>query len=165
MDQKVLVLNGDYTAITLCSVQKAFVLLFLDKAEMIAKSDHGALRTISHSYPKPSIIRLQRYVRVPYKGIALSRHNLFKRDHFECQYCGSTRNLTLDHMMPRSRGGDSGWTNLLTACSRCNHKKGDRTPEEAGMPPRQKPRRPTLTSFLRASAGHVDDTWQLYVGG
>ena len=101
MDQKVLVLNGDYTAITLCSVQKAFVLLFLDKAEMVAKSEHGTLRTISHAYPKPSIIRLQRYVRVPYKGIALSRHNIFKRDHFECQYCGSPKNLTLDHVLPR----------------------------------------------------------------
>ena len=106
MDQKVLVLNGDYTAITLCSVQKAFVLLFLDKAEMVAKSEHGALRTVSHSYPKPSIIRLQRYVRVPYKGIALSRHNIFKRDHFECQYCGSPKNLTLTTSC-RARGAEN----------------------------------------------------------
>ena len=164
MDHKVLVLNGDYTALALTSVQKAFVLLYLEKADLIAPSLHWTLRTVNREYQRPSIIRLHRYVRVPYKGISLSRHNLMRRDNFECQYCGATRNLTLDHVLPRSRGGDSGWTNLLTACSRCNHKKGDRTPEEANMPPRQKPRRPTLTSFLRASAGHVDDAWQLYLG-
>ncbi|UOQ52746.1 HNH endonuclease [Hymenobacter cellulosivorans] len=163
MDQKVLVLNGDYTAITLCSVQKAFVLLFLDKAEMIAKSEHGVLRTISSAYPKPSIIRLQRYVRVPYKGIALSRHNIMKRDHFECQYCGSTKNLTLDHVLPRSRGGDSSWTNLLTACARCNHAKGHRTPSEAGLTIRQQPKKPTLSGFLRLSAGTIDQNWHPYL--
>ncbi len=163
MDQKVLVLNGDYTAITLCSVQKAFVLLFLDKAEMIAKSEHGTLRTISHAYPKPSIIRLQRYVRVPYKGIALSRHNIFKRDHFECQYCGSPKNLTLDHVVPRSRGGESSWTNLLTACARCNHAKGHHTPNEAGLTIRQHPKKPTLAGFLRLSAGTIDQNWHAYL--
>ncbi len=163
MDQKVLVLNGDYTAITLCSVQKAFVLLFLDKAEMVAKSEHGTLRTISHAYPKPSIIRLQRYVRVPYKGIALSRHNIFKRDHFECQYCGSPKNLTLDHVLPRSRGGESSWTNLLTACARCNHAKGHHTPNEAGLTIRQQPKKPTLAGFLRLSAGTIDQNWHAYL--
>ncbi len=163
MDHKVLVLNGDYTALALTSVQKAFVLLYLEKADLIAPSSHGTLRTVNREYARPSVIRLHRYVRVPYKGITLSRHNLMRRDNFECQYCGSTRNLTLDHMMPRSRGGDSGWTNLLTACSRCNHKKGDRTPEEAGMIPRQRPRRPTLASFLRSSAGHLDEAWHTYL--
>lgn len=164
MDHKVLVLNGDYTALALTSVQKAFVLLYLEKADLVAPSSHGVLRTVSREYQRPSVIRLHRYVRVPYKGITLSRHNLMRRDNFECQYCGSTRNLTLDHMLPRSRGGDSGWTNLLTACARCNHKKGDRTPEEAGMPLRQKPRRPTLQSFLKASVGHVEEAWQMYLG-
>jgi 5-methylcytosine-specific restriction endonuclease McrA len=164
MDQKVLVLNGDYTAITLCSVQKAFVLLFLDKAEMVAKSEHGVMRTISQAFPKPSIIRLARYVRVPYKGIALSRHNIFKRDQYECQYCGSTKTLTLDHVMPRSRGGDSGWTNLGAACSRCNHAKGQRTPAEANMPLRTQPKKPTLAGFLKLSAGTLDQNWHAYLG-
>ena len=163
MDQKVLVLNGDYTAITLCSVQKAFVLLFLDKAEMVAKSEHGTLRTISQAFPKPSIIRLARYVRVPYKGITLSRHNIMKRDNFECQYCGSTKNLTLDHVLPRSRGGTSNWDNLLTACSRCNHGKGHRTPQEAGLVIRQQPKKPTLSGFLRLSAGTIDQNWHAYL--
>ena len=161
---KVLVLNGDYTALSLCSVQKAFVLLYLQKADLIAPSPHGVLRTVTKEYARPSIIRLHRYVRVPYKGITLSRHNVLRRDNFECQYCGSTRNLTLDHLVPRSRGGDSGWTNLVTACARCNHAKGDRTPEEAGMHPRQKPRRPSLTSFLRQSAGSLDEAWHMYLG-
>jgi 5-methylcytosine-specific restriction endonuclease McrA len=110
MDHKVLILNQDYSAISLCSVQRAFILLYLEKAEMLEKSDTGFLRSISSTFPKPSVIRLQRYVHIPYKGIALSRHNLMKRDQFMCQYCGSNRNLTLDHLMPRSRGGKSSWT-------------------------------------------------------
>jgi 5-methylcytosine-specific restriction endonuclease McrA len=106
---------------------------------------------------------LQRYVRVPYKGIALSRHNIMKRDHFECQYCGSTKNLTLDHVLPRSRGGDSSWTNLLTACARCNHAKGHRTPNEAGLTVRQQPKKPTLAGFLKLSAGTIDQNWHDYL--
>ena len=154
MDQKVLVLNGDYTAITLCSVQKAFVLLYLDKAEMVAKSEHGTLRTISQSYPKPSIIRLQRYVRVPYKGIALSRHNIFKRDHFECQYCGSTKNLTLDHVVAASRRG-------LT-CSR--PVPGATTPRDTARPTKpdspfgsspRSPRWPAFSSSRRAPSTRI----------
>lgn len=156
-------LNGDYTALALCSVQKAFVLLYLEKADLIAPSPHGVLRTVSREYARPSIIRLHRYVRVPYKGIALSRHNVMRRDNFECQYCGSNRNLTLDHVLPRSRGGDSGWANLVTACARCNHRKGDRTPDEAGLALRQKPRKPSLVSFLRQSVGSVDEAWQAYL--
>ncbi len=163
MDSQVLVLNGDYTALALCSVQKAFVLLYLEKADLVAPSPHGVLRTVSREYARPSVIRLHRYVRVPYKGITLSRHNIMRRDGFACQYCGSTRNLTLDHVLPRSRGGDSGWTNLVTACSRCNHAKGDRTPEQAGMPLHQKPKRPSLASFLRQSAGSHDEAWHLYL--
>lgn len=163
MDQKVLVLNQDYSAITLCSVYKAFILLYLEKAEMIAESPHSFLHSIDRTFPQPSVIRLQRYVRVPYKGISLSRQNLMKRDQFQCQYCGSGRNLTLDHILPRSRGGDSSWGNLVTACIRCNNGKGDRTPDEAGMKLKRKPRKPSLTSFLRLYAGTMDESWNLYL--
>jgi len=163
MDQKVLILNQDFSAFALCSIQKAFVLLYLEKAEMVHKSELGVLRSISCSYPIPSIIRLQRYVHVPYKGISLSRHNIMKRDAYQCLYCGSTKNLTLDHLLPKSRGGGSSWTNLVTACMRCNTKKGDRTPEEAGLTLKQKPKKPSLTAFLAANAGALDQTWQIYL--
>ena len=163
MDEKVLILNQDYSAISLCSVTKAFVLLYLEKAEMVVKHDTGFLRSVSQDFPKPSVIRLQRYVRIPYRGIALSRHNIMKRDAYQCLYCGSTKNLTLDHMIPKSRGGDSSWTNLVTACMRCNTRKGDRTPEEAGLTLKQKPKKPSLAAFLVANAGALDHTWQTYL--
>lgn len=163
MDQKVLILNQDFTALALCSIQKAFVLLYLEKAELVHKSETNSLRTITQVYPAPSIIRLQRYVHVPYKGISLSRHNVMKRDQYQCLYCGSTKNLTLDHLIPKSRGGGSSWTNLATACMRCNTKKGDRTPEEAGLSLKQKPRKPSLTAFLAAHAGNFDQNWAMYL--
>ena len=163
MDQKVLILNQDYSAISLCSVHKAFILLYLEKAEMLEKSETGLLRSISVTYPKPSVIRLQRYVHIPYKGIALSRHNIMKRDHFQCQYCGSNRNLTLDHLFPRSRGGKATWTNLVTACNRCNTRKGDRTPEEAGLNLNQQPKKPTLVAFLRLHAASLEQSWAHYL--
>jgi len=163
MDQKVLILNQDYSAISLCSVHKAFILLYLEKAEMLEKSESGLLRSVSVTYPKPSVIRLQRYVHIPYKGIALSRHNIMKRDHFQCQYCGSNRNLTLDHLFPRSRGGKATWTNLVTACNRCNTRKGDRTPEEAGLNLKQQPKKPTLVAFLRLHAASLEQSWAHYL--
>ncbi|MBK0404772.1 HNH endonuclease [Adhaeribacter sp. BT258] len=163
MDYKVLILNQDYSAISLCSVQKAFSLIYLEKAEMLEKYENSFLRSISATYPKPSVIRLSRYVHIPYKGIALSRHNIMKRDHFQCQYCGSNKNLTLDHVYPRSRGGKSTWTNLLTACNRCNTRKGDRTPEEAGFALKQQPKKPTLVAFLRLHATHLDQSWAHYL--
>lgn len=163
MDHKVLILNQDYSAISLCSVNKAFVLIYLEKAELLEKVENGLLRSISATYPKPSVIRLSRYVHIPYKGIALSRHNIMKRDHFQCQYCGSNRNLTLDHLFPKSRGGKSSWTNLITACNRCNTRKGDRTPEEAGLTIKQPPKKPSLVAFLRLHAAQLDQSWANYL--
>lgn len=163
MNHKVLILNQDYSAISLCSVNKAFVLLYLEKAEMLEKAENQFLRSVSLTYPKPSVIRLQHYVHIPYKGIALSRHNIMKRDHFQCQYCGSNRNLTMDHLFPRSRGGKATWTNLVTACNRCNTRKGDRTPEEAGLHLKQVPKKPTLVAFLKLHAASLEQSWSNYL--
>ena len=163
MDHKVLILNQDYSAISLCSVQKAFSLIYLQKAELLEKYENSFLRSISATYPKPSVIRLAHYVHIPYKGISLSRHNVMRRDHFQCQYCGSNKNLTLDHLLPRCRGGKSTWTNLLTACNRCNTRKGDRTPEEAGFVLKQLPKKPTLIAFLRLQATNCHQSWSNYL--
>ena len=164
MKDKVLILNQDFSAIAVCSVHKAFLLVYLDKAEMVSKTDQAFLRTISTTYPVPSVIRLQRYVRVPYYGIALSRHNVMKRDAFQCGYCGSTKNLTLDHLLPRSRGGETVWQNLVTACSRCNSRKGDRTPEEAGLKLKRQPSRPSLLTFLQLHLSASNQDWRTYLG-
>lgn len=163
MGRKVLVLNADYSAISLCTVPKAFLLVYLDKAELVASANDEILRSVNTSFPMPSVIRLNRYVNVPYKGVVLSRHNIFKRDSNACTYCGSRKDLTLDHVLPKSRGGQTSWTNLTTACRRCNTQKGNQTPEEARMPLKIKPFRPTFVMFLRDFDGSSEVTWYPYL--
>ena len=124
-------LNQDSSPLMVCSVQRAFVMVYLNKSELVRPANGHRINSITQSFPMPSVIRLNRYVNAPYKGVSLTRQNVFKRDNFECQYCGTRRDLTLDHMIPSSRGGAHTWTNLVTACKRCNAKKGDFTPEEA----------------------------------
>ena len=165
MNHRVLVLNQDFSPLMVCSVERAFVLVFLDKSEMVRSSNGHKLRSISHSYPMPSVIRLNRYVNAPYKGVNLTRQNVFKRDNFECQYCGTRRELTLDHVVPSSRGGIHTWTNLVTACKRCNAKKGDCTPEEAGMGLSHKPYKPSYAIFLRDISGIKQEEWDEFLIG
>lgn len=159
MGRKVLVLNQDYSAFTICSVPKAFLLVYLKKADLIAESETEKLRSISETFPMPSVIRLHKYVYLPYRGVMLTRQNIFKRDNHECQYCGTTDDLTLDHVMPKSRGGRTSWDNLVTACKRCNSRKGDFTPDEAGLFLPQKPYKPSFVMFLRDFSGTVDASW------
>lgn len=165
MSKKVLVLNQDFSALSVCSVPKAFLLVYLNKAELVAESDNGRLRTISADFPMPSIIRLNSYVNLPYRsGVVLNRQNIFRRDGQACQYCGGQRDLTLDHVMPRSRGGKTSWDNLTTACKSCNGRKGDYTPEEAEMPLKTKPFKPSFVMFLREFSDKVHDQWLTYLG-
>lgn len=163
MARKVLVLNSDYRALTVCSVYKAFLLVFLDKAEVVNQVENTFLRSVSQSFPMPSVIRLYSYVNMPYKSVMLNRHNIFKRDGHRCVYCSSREDLTIDHVMPRSRGGKTKWTNLVTACKKCNARKGDYTPEEAGMRLPYAPFKPSFVVFLRDFSGIGDDTWKPYL--
>jgi 5-methylcytosine-specific restriction endonuclease McrA len=119
--------------------------------------------TVSAEYHIPAVVRLQRYVNVPYRGVELSRMNIFKRDNHSCQYCGSQRDLSIDHVIPRSRGGGSSWKNLVTACKPCNAKKGDYTPEEADMPLMQNPFKPSYLMFLRDFSGFKYEEWKPYL--
>ena len=144
MGRKVLVLNQDYSALSVCSVPKAFLLVYMQKADLVAHSPTHVLRTVSEAYPMPTVVRLRRYIHLPYRGVMMTRQNIFKRDGNRCQYCGTHDNLTLDHVLPKSRGGKTNWDNLATACKRCNSRKGDYTPEEAAMPLRQRPLPPVF---------------------
>ena len=136
----------------------------MKKAELVTNAKNTVLRTVSATFPAPSIIRLQDYVNVPYKGVVLSRQNIFKRDRYLCQYCNSRSDLTLDHVVPRSKKGESSWYNLVTACKQCNSKKGDHTPEEAGMLLKHRPYKPSFFIFLRDFSGNIDDDWLTYLG-
>jgi 5-methylcytosine-specific restriction endonuclease McrA len=166
MARKVLVLNQDYTAFTVCTVPKAFLLVYLNKAEMVLEDARVNLRTVTRAFPMPSVIRLNRYVNRPFRhgGVVLNRHNVFKRDSNKCQYCQSTKDLTLDHVYPKSRGGKTSWDNLVTACKHCNARKGDFTPEEAGMLLIQQPFKPSFVMLLREFGDRINEDWLLYLG-
>lgn len=163
MSRHVLVLNQDYNPLTVCSVNRAFLLVFLEKAELLQYEEGIYLRSVSQSFHKPTVIRIKNYVQVPYRGVVLTRYNIFKRDHHECQYCGKGKELTLDHLIPRSKGGKTSWKNLVTACKACNTKKGDRTLEGAGLVLRRPPFKPSYIMFLRDTFGHVRKDWMQYL--
>ena len=163
LKRNVLVLNQDYSPLTVCSVERAFLLVFLNKAEMISPVPNVFLHTVDTSYQAPSVIKVSRYISVPYKGVILSRQNVFRRDNHECQYCGTNRDLTLDHLVPRSKGGTSSWKNLVTACKHCNAKKGDYSPGEVGMKLRKEPFKPSYIMFLKTSNGSVFDEWRPFL--
>lgn len=163
MNTDVLVLNQDYQPISVCSVQRSVKLLFLEKAELLHDDPEKVIRTVDDEFSYPSVIRLRRYIRLPYARIVLSRRNIMKRDRHTCQYCGSKKGLTLDHVLPRSRGGGDSWENLVTACDHCNVKKGNRTPDEADMPLKIKPYRPIHITFFQNLLGGVQDHWKPYL--
>lgn len=163
MDADVLVLNQDYQPISICSVQRSVKLVFLEKAELLHDDPKKVIRTVNEEYSYPSVIRLRRYIRLPYAKIVLSRRNIMKRDRHTCQYCGTKSDLTLDHVMPRSRGGEDSWENLVTACNHCNVRKGNRTPDEADMLLKVEPYRPVHITFFQNLLGGVQDHWKPYL--
>jgi 5-methylcytosine-specific restriction endonuclease McrA len=147
-----------------CSVQKAVVLVYLDKAEIVSTADGRVIRSVHSTFPFPSVIRLSQYKRIPYKNIILSRKNILRRDGHRCQYCGSTSPpITVDHILPKSQGGGESWENLVAACIRCNNVKDNRTPEKAGMRLRSVPRRPSHVSFIIHSVNSLDERWRPYL--
>ncbi len=147
---KVLVLNSDYTPLNVTSVRKGFVLVIKGKAEVL-KQDAEKLSSSVKEFVKPLIIRLLSYVKFKNRGVRLNRKRIYKRDNNQCVYCGSEKNLTIDHIIPRSRGGKNTWTNLITCCSSCNLKKANKTPEEANMKMRYRAYEPTVFSSIISS--------------
>jgi 5-methylcytosine-specific restriction endonuclease McrA len=162
---KVLVLNASYEPLNITSWRRATVLLIKGKAERLEYNG----KFLYSDFPLPTVIRLRHYVRVPYKEIPLTRRNILNRDSQTCQYCGHTGDsLTLDHVMPRSRGGGDSWENIVTACVRCNTKKGSRTPQEARMPLRHLPRQPHSSLYFEVTKqlkNGLHEEWQKYVIG
>ena len=139
----VLVLNFDFTPLNVTSVRRGFILVDKGKAEIV-KSDDNPISTGYKTYIRPVIIRLLNYIKHFSRGFRANRSRIYKRDNHECVYCGSKKDLTLDHVIPKSKGGSNEWTNLVTSCFKCNLKKGNKTPEEARMILRVKPTQPTF---------------------
>jgi len=139
----VLVLNYDYTPLNITTIRRGFVLVDKGKAELI-KSDDNPIVSGYKTYVRPLIIRLLKYIKHHAKSLRANRSRIYKRDGHECVYCGSKRDLTLDHVIPKSKGGGNEWTNLVTSCFKCNLKKGSKTPEEAKLVMKHKPFTPSL---------------------
>ena len=143
----VLVLNQNYEPLNVCNARRAFNLVDRGKAEVIEHSE-GALRSAFHAFPIPSVLRLIYMIRRPRPQMRLTRREIFVRDHYTCQYCSrQTKDLTIDHVLPRHRGGPHTWDNLVSACRSCNHRKAGRTPSEAHMRLLNEPVRPPSSSY------------------
>lgn len=167
MHSPVLVLNATYEPINICAVRRALVLVLKGVAR--AEEDHPRyVKSPSMSIPIPSVIRLLEFRHIPHQSRALSRKNILMRDRNTCQYCGKVfmpNELTLDHVIPRSRGGASTWENLAACCKACNHKKGNSTPVEAGLRLIREPRSFNLHTSrqLMRMIGPADEQWRKYL--
>ena len=128
------------------------------------KNEIFLVRSPRVSLPLPSIVRLVRYIHIPRKRVELTRKNILKRDKFRCQYCGRTQNaLTIDHIIPKTKGGADSWGNLVCACVKCNNKKGNRTPEQANMRLLHQPKKPSYLFFIQHFIGVSEDSWKPYL--
>jgi 5-methylcytosine-specific restriction endonuclease McrA len=167
LHKPVLVLNASYEPINICAARRALVLVL----KGVASAEEHATNTVHsarHTLPMPSVIRLLEYRRIPMQTRALSRKNILMRDRYTCQYCLKTSpsgELTLDHVIPRSRHGETTWENLVACCHYCNNKKGNRTPEEAGMKLARAPRPFSLhtSRHLMRLLAKSDDQWRKYL--
>ncbi|HKG36289.1 MAG TPA: HNH endonuclease [Solirubrobacterales bacterium] len=162
---RVLVLNATYEPINVCTVRRAAVLVLKAKAEVL---EHGEARLHSErmSMDRPTVIRLVSYVRIPRDAHRrkITRKAVLARDSWTCQYCGSSKpGLTVDHVIPRSRGGKSVWENIVASCASCNRRKGNRLPREIRMHPRTRPTAPGPTVFIRIAAPTIPPAWQQYL--
>ena len=162
----VLVLNATYEPLNVVSVRRAVLLLLKEKAQIVEAAE-AWLRSERLVLPLPLVIRLVYYVRIPRRfSLPLSRRTVLARDQYRCQYCGAQpgkAHLTVDHVVPRSKGGKTCWENVTTACGPCNRRKGNRTPKEAGMPLQRQPRRPRYLALTLLEGTSRPQAWNKYM--
>ena len=188
LNQQVLVLNRLWQAVNVCSARRALTLLFEGHAHVVLNAPDGSFRTFDfnqwHSFSQqephdesiktisfkirvPRVILLCLFDRMPKKEVKFTRHNIFERDRNTCQYCGKVferKDLNLDHVIPRDRGGPTTWENIVCSCIRCNTKKANCTPLEAGMRLVKKPKRPKWRPFVQINLGpHYHDSWKHFL--
>jgi 5-methylcytosine-specific restriction endonuclease McrA len=162
----VLVLNQNYEPLNICNGRRAIVLVISGKAEVL-ESHQAAILTPGDSFPYPSVIRLVYLIKSPRARVKLTRREVFIRDRYTCQYCGRrTHDLTIDHVIPRSRGGKHVWDNLTSACRPCNHRKGGKTVAEARMTLHHSPYEPKPGRYYaierRLESGY-SDAWSKFL--
>ena len=166
MSKQVLVLNAGYEPLSLVSIRRAVVLLLREKAELIEATQQMFI-SANYAIPVPLVIRLVHYVRLPHRRVPATRTAVMLRDAYTCQYCGAVPGrpeLTVDHIIPRSRGGRHEWTNLVTACKRCNQVKGAATPDELQMNVIRRPFEPTYVTLVLLSNPVAAARWETLMG-
>ncbi len=188
LNQQVLVLNRLWQAVNVCTVRRALTLLFEGHAQVVLDSPDGSyqsysfdewrdfsmqeehpesIHTISFRIRIPRVILLLVFDRMPKKEVKFTRHNIFERDRNTCQYCGRVfdrKDLNLDHVIPRDRGGPTTWENIVCSCVECNTHKGNRTPQEAHLHLIRKPKRPKWRPFVQVNLGlNCHDSWKHFI--
>lgn len=168
MNAQVLVLNQNYEPLNICNVKRALVMVFTGKAEVLEQNGL-VLHTFGDSYRAPSVIRLSALIKRPRPQVKLTRREIFIRDGYTCQYCGvQSRDLTIDHVIPKSRNGPHTWENLVSACKACNHRKGGKTVQEARMHLTHEPFRPRAGAYYtiqRKIHQSVQEEWSKFIPG
>lgn len=163
---QVLVLNATYEPLSIVSVKRAVVLLLKEKAELVEAAE-ARLRAQNFSLPRPLVIRLVYFVKIPRRVfLPVTRRTVLARDHFTCQYCNTMpprHKLTLDHVLPRSRGGKTTWENVVAACQKCNGRKGSRMPAEANMKLIAQPKRPRYLAIAALASLETKRAWDKYM--
>jgi 5-methylcytosine-specific restriction endonuclease McrA len=164
----VLVLNQNYEPLNVCNVRRAIIMVFDGKAEVLEEYPL-IMRSTSRVFPFPSVIRMTYLIRRPRPRVKLTRREIFIRDGFTCQYCGrKSHDLTIDHVIPRSRGGGHSWENLVSACKSCNHRKGGKSLQQARMKLRSDPKEPRASMYYtieRRLDSSVTDSWWKFLPG
>jgi len=163
LNRKVLVLNQSYEPLMVINAKRAIVLIIKDKVKMLEKYSEN-IRSVQNSFDLPSVIRLNFYVHLKYKDIVLNRRNILKRDDYRCQYCAKQATpLTIDHIVPKNKGGKDSWENLVAACSKCNTRKGDTLLKHMDMKLLKKPRKPSKLFQLQTYVNKKQDNWKQYL--
>jgi 5-methylcytosine-specific restriction endonuclease McrA len=166
MEAPVLVLNANFEPVNVCDMRRAIGLILAEKAALVING-RGEIQTVNASFPRPSVIRLQKMIHRPRAQLKLTRREVFRRDNYTCQYCGKkTSDLTIDHVIPRHLGGKHVWNNVVAACPVCNHRKGGRLPEETNMNLLRQPAEPPSSAqyiFGRHLAENGE--WEMFLTG
>jgi len=159
----VLVLNQNYQPLNICNVKRALALILLEKAESTVDGQ-GLIKSATKSFNIPIVIRLMSYIHKPIHPRKISRQGILSRDKNTCQYCGiSSESLTLDHILPKSRGGKHTWENVVAACIKCNHEKAGLTPQEAKMKLNNKAKKPNIDSHYMVKGKTVIKEWKPFI--
>ena len=163
INQKVLVLNQSYEPLMVVNAKRAIVLVLKNKVELLEKYK-DSIKTVSSQFDSPSVVRLNFYVKIKYKDTPINRKNILKRDNNRCQYCNKFSTcLTIDHIVPRNKGGKDTWENLVAACGSCNTKKGDHFLKELGMKLLKEPRKPSKIFQLQSYVNKGKNNWKPYL--